>query len=185
MPIAGAPFMAIALMPGITYTMGGIAIDAQAQVLDAAGAPIPGLFAAGTTTGGLEGGRNVAYLGGLLKAGSFGLIAAERVAALARREAGSGGQPAPAQAGGASAGADSSALAAYPALRAVLRYGRIAAPALGLAVALLCGWLLWPALGLLALPVAALGGAVAATLALSYVELVRLITELLLPSGSA
>jgi fumarate reductase flavoprotein subunit len=62
--------------------MVGIDIDAQAQVLDANATPIPGLFAAGATTGGLEGGKDSAYIGGLIKSGSFGLLAAERIASL-------------------------------------------------------------------------------------------------------
>ena len=70
------------MIPGITYTMGGIAIDEHAQVLDLKGVAIPGLFAAGATTGGLEGGENAVYIGGLIKAGVFGLLAAERMLAL-------------------------------------------------------------------------------------------------------
>lgn len=55
-------------------TMGGITVDDQARVLDASGAPIPGLFAAGEAIGGVHG-RN--RLGGssLLEAVVFGRIA--------------------------------------------------------------------------------------------------------------
>ncbi|HWL29175.1 MAG TPA: FAD-binding protein, partial [Burkholderiaceae bacterium] len=80
--IRDLPLMAIPICPGITYTMGGIDINEHAEVLDERGQPIAGLFAAGATTGGLEGGRGAAYIGGLIKAGCFGLLAAERVAAL-------------------------------------------------------------------------------------------------------
>jgi len=39
--------------------------------------PIPGLFAAGSATGGLEGGQYSGYTGGLSKAAVFGLRAGE------------------------------------------------------------------------------------------------------------
>jgi 3-oxo-5alpha-steroid 4-dehydrogenase len=35
------------------FTLGGLATDTESRVLDAAGAPVPGLFAAGRTTAGL------------------------------------------------------------------------------------------------------------------------------------
>lgn len=81
MPVASGPFMAIPLCAGITYTMGGLRIDAGTRVLKSDGQPIPGLYAAGSTTGGLEGGDRSAYIGGLTKAGVQGLVAAEHVAA--------------------------------------------------------------------------------------------------------
>jgi fumarate reductase flavoprotein subunit len=74
------PFHAIRLCAGLTYTMGGIAIDAGTQVLDRAGAVMPGLYAAGACTGGLEGGPMAGYLGGLCKALSLGFIAGDRMA---------------------------------------------------------------------------------------------------------
>jgi fumarate reductase flavoprotein subunit len=80
LPIRGAPFMAIRVIPGITYTMGRIEIDGHARVISVAGEPIPGLFAAGSATGGLEGGTANAHIGGISKAGVFGLLAAEEVA---------------------------------------------------------------------------------------------------------
>ena len=79
-PIATAPFMAIPCCAGITYTMGGIRIDRDARVLSDAGTPIRGLYAAGSCTGGLEGGANATYLGGLAKAAAFGLRAADHIA---------------------------------------------------------------------------------------------------------
>jgi fumarate reductase flavoprotein subunit len=45
------------------------------------GRPIPGLFAAGCTTGGLEGGAKIGYVSGLTKSGVTGLRAAESIAA--------------------------------------------------------------------------------------------------------
>ncbi|MBH68417.1 MAG: hypothetical protein CMM58_08695 [Rhodospirillaceae bacterium] len=74
------PFIAIPTCPGITYTMGGIKTNEKAQVISESGRIIPGLLAAGATTGGLEGGTQAAYIGGLMKSGVFGLIAAEQTA---------------------------------------------------------------------------------------------------------
>lgn len=80
MPIRTAPFRAVPVCAGITYTMGGIAIDGQARVLSNDGSVIEGLFAAGSATGGLEGGEHAGYTGGLSKAAVFGLLAAEQIA---------------------------------------------------------------------------------------------------------
>jgi fumarate reductase flavoprotein subunit len=81
MPIAQPPFCAIRLAAGISYTMGGIEIDAQARVIARDGAPFPGLLAAGACTGGIEGGPLAGYVGGFLKSATLGLIAAETIAA--------------------------------------------------------------------------------------------------------
>ena len=79
-PVVGGPYMAIRLCAGITYTMGGIAIDADARVISNEGSAIPGLFAAGSATGGLDGGPEAVYLGGLARAATFGLRAGESAA---------------------------------------------------------------------------------------------------------
>jgi fumarate reductase flavoprotein subunit len=79
LPIAKPPFYAIPLVAGISYTMGGIEIDAQARVIARDGSPFPGLLAAGACTGGLEGGPLAGYVGGFLKAATLGLIAAETI----------------------------------------------------------------------------------------------------------
>lgn len=79
-PILKAPFHALPIAAGITYTMGGIATDANAQVLDTGSAPITGLYAAGACTGGLEGGGFAGYSGGLTKSNVFGLLAGEAIA---------------------------------------------------------------------------------------------------------
>ncbi|MGA7782930.1 MAG: FAD-binding protein [Paraburkholderia sp.] len=79
-PINGPDYLAIPLCAGITYTMGGIVIDAHGRALDAGDCPISGLYAAGATTGGIEGGANSGYVGGLIKAAVFGLRAAEAAA---------------------------------------------------------------------------------------------------------
>ena len=75
------PFYAAPACPALTSTLGGIAIDAHARVLRKSGGTIAGLYAAGSTTGGIEGGPEVGYLGGLIKALVFGLLAAEHQAA--------------------------------------------------------------------------------------------------------
>jgi fumarate reductase flavoprotein subunit len=80
-PILEPPFYAIRLCAGITYTMGGIAIDAQARVIAASGEVIPGLYAAGACTGGAEGGPMAGYIGGLCKALTLGFIAGETIGA--------------------------------------------------------------------------------------------------------
>lgn len=79
-PILHAPFRAVRLCAGITYTMGGIAIDGDARVLRADGSAIDGLYAAGTAAGGLEGGPMSGYVGGLAKSCITGLRAAEHIA---------------------------------------------------------------------------------------------------------
>jgi len=82
-PVAAAPFYAIPLAVGLTYTMGGIEIDAQARVIGRTGEPIPGLLAAGSCTGGVEGGPLGGYIGGYLKAIGLALIAAQSIGAMA------------------------------------------------------------------------------------------------------
>jgi succinate dehydrogenase/fumarate reductase flavoprotein subunit len=79
MPIAMPPFYAVPLCAGITYTMGGVAVDPEARVLHRNGYPIEGLYAAGGTIGGLEGGPITGYCGGLAKALTFGKIAGESI----------------------------------------------------------------------------------------------------------
>jgi fumarate reductase flavoprotein subunit len=74
------PYFAIPICAGITNTMGGIAIDRHGRVKRPDGSAIAGLYAAGGTTGGLEGGGVLlGYVGGLIKACVFGLHAAEHV----------------------------------------------------------------------------------------------------------
>jgi len=77
--ISKAPFYAVPLCAGMTYTMGGVLTDADARVLKGDGDPVLGLYAAGGTTGGLEGGNGGGYVGGLIKALVFGLRAAEHI----------------------------------------------------------------------------------------------------------
>jgi fumarate reductase flavoprotein subunit len=55
-----APFYGVQVFPSSHYTMGGIAINEKAQVLNKDGKVIEGLFAAGETVGGLYGSGRVA-----------------------------------------------------------------------------------------------------------------------------
>jgi succinate dehydrogenase/fumarate reductase flavoprotein subunit len=70
--------VAVHVMPGVTHTIGGLQVDAQARVLDESGAPIPGLLAAGADVGGISTGG---YASGLASALVLGLTAAETAAA--------------------------------------------------------------------------------------------------------
>lgn len=82
-PIRKGPFHAIKLCAGITYTMGGLAVDADARVLDGANRPIPNLYSAGCAAGGIEGvgeQAQVAYVGGLTRSTVFALRAAGHIA---------------------------------------------------------------------------------------------------------
>ena len=78
-PIVTAPFFAIPVCAGITYTMGGISIDDHSRVLGTDGRALPGLLAVGCSTGGLEGGKVKGYVGGLVKSSVTGLRAAEHI----------------------------------------------------------------------------------------------------------
>lgn len=81
MPIENAPFYAVRLCVGITYTMGGIAIDGKSRVLRTDKSAIKGLYAVGTVTGGVEGGPKAGYVGGLITSGTTALAAAEDIVA--------------------------------------------------------------------------------------------------------
>ncbi|WP_019912335.1 flavocytochrome c [Paenibacillus sp. HW567] len=53
--LSAAPYSAIKIGPGIHYTMGGVKINTNTEVLKKDGSAVPGLFAAGEVTGGLHG----------------------------------------------------------------------------------------------------------------------------------
>ena len=72
------PFFAIPVCAAITNTFGGIAIDGHGRVKRPDNSVIAGLYAAGGSTGGLEGGGALGYVGGLIKSCVFGLRAAEQ-----------------------------------------------------------------------------------------------------------
>jgi succinate dehydrogenase/fumarate reductase flavoprotein subunit len=63
LPVTQPPFRALAVRAGITFTMGGIDVDATFRVLDRDGEPIPGLYAVGADAGGTYQGG---YMGGLV-----------------------------------------------------------------------------------------------------------------------
>ncbi len=52
-------YYAIKIAPGIHYTMGGVKINPQTEVLKKSGQAIPGLYAAGEVTGGLHGDNRI------------------------------------------------------------------------------------------------------------------------------
>jgi len=80
MTVAVPPYHAVPLCAGITGTMGGVVIDAQARAQRRAGGVFPGLYAVGTPVAGLEGGPRAGYVGGLSKAFILGMLAAEDAA---------------------------------------------------------------------------------------------------------
>jgi fumarate reductase flavoprotein subunit len=186
-PINSSQIMAIPICPGITYTMTGIDIDQHAQVLDKSSNPIPGLFAAGATTGGLEGGSDSVYIGGLIKSGSFGLIAAERIAHLQGKSI---NIQYPKRIGDDSQQSDSASVASknasyglerFPVLRGLIRFGKPLAMILGALTAIITFNLLPTSLGWLS-PLIALGiGGFILIIILGVVELIVLITEFLIP----
>ncbi len=84
MKIAQGPFHALPVCSGVTHTTGGILIDKHARVRRKGGGTVPGLYAAGSAVGGIEGGPQAGYVGGLMKALVLGMLAAEHVAAQGR-----------------------------------------------------------------------------------------------------
>jgi succinate dehydrogenase/fumarate reductase flavoprotein subunit len=76
------PFAAVHVQAAVTHTIGGLRVDTRARVLDGAGAPIPGLYAAGADVGGISTGG---YASGLASALVLGLTAAETAASAGRQ----------------------------------------------------------------------------------------------------
>lgn len=78
-----APFYAVRVQPGIHHTMGGVAVDTDANVLNLQSWKIEGLYAAGEVTGGVHGYNR---LGGNAIADTvvFGRIAGENAAKFAK-----------------------------------------------------------------------------------------------------
>ena len=75
--ITKPPFLAFPLVGGIAYTFGGLATNERAEVLGARG-PMPGLYAAGETTGHFYGTAPNAVA--VLRALVFGKIAGREAA---------------------------------------------------------------------------------------------------------
>jgi succinate dehydrogenase/fumarate reductase flavoprotein subunit len=73
-PVINPPFYALAVTPGVTFTLGGLPINEHAQVLDRSGIPLPGLYAAGADGGSIH---NEQYAGGLCLGLVFGRRAAQ------------------------------------------------------------------------------------------------------------
>jgi succinate dehydrogenase/fumarate reductase flavoprotein subunit len=82
------PFRALAVRPGITFTLGGIDVDAELRVLDGSGQPIPGLFAAGADAGGTY---DRGYMGGLVLGLVQGRAAGRAAAGMVRARGAQGG----------------------------------------------------------------------------------------------
>ncbi|HET6514041.1 MAG TPA: flavocytochrome c [Thermodesulfovibrionales bacterium] len=82
-PIRTPQYYAIEIRPGVHYTMGGLKINTDSQVMAKDGKPILGLFAAGEGTGGVHGANR---LGGnsISQTITFGRIAGENAAKLAK-----------------------------------------------------------------------------------------------------
>lgn len=181
-PIEEGPFYAIPVCAGITYTMGGISINADGQALTPTGEPVPGLYAVGCATGGLEGGSAHGYVGGLIKSSVTGLRAAEHFVGesvdevprvTVPRAAPNVPRARPPQVGRPPE---------YGALHLIVRHGDKGVAAISTALFLtglgflLAGWgSLW------ATPLLALVVALLHLLMRSYVELVRVIVDMLLP----
>ena len=79
-PVTQPPYYAIPVCAGITVTSGGLAVNGRGEVVDAQDQPIPGLYAAGSAVGGIEGGPHAGYVGGLIKSFGIGLISADSIA---------------------------------------------------------------------------------------------------------
>jgi succinate dehydrogenase/fumarate reductase flavoprotein subunit len=85
-PVEKPPFYAIKVLPGSFGTFAGLRTDPQSRVLDAAGAPIPGLYAAGSDQANVMGGH---YPSGGINIGpamTFGYIAGRHAAGVTRYE---------------------------------------------------------------------------------------------------
>jgi fumarate reductase flavoprotein subunit len=84
-PITAPPLYAFLINPVVVITFGGIAVDGELRVLDTAGEPIPGLYAAGEVLGASATGGD-AFCGGMAAtpALSFGRILGRRLAVEAR-----------------------------------------------------------------------------------------------------
>jgi tricarballylate dehydrogenase len=84
LPLDTPPFTGYAVTCGITFTFGGLHIDTSARVLDTAGRPLRGLYAAGELVGGLFY-YNYAGGSGLMSGAVFGRIAGATAARELRR----------------------------------------------------------------------------------------------------
>jgi succinate dehydrogenase/fumarate reductase flavoprotein subunit len=89
-PLLTPPYYVIEVVPAITFSFGGLLIDADARVRDQRDRPIPGLLAAGADSGGVF---YRAYAGGLANALVFGIQAVDTaVGSVAQRRESVGGR---------------------------------------------------------------------------------------------
>ncbi|MFC5061193.1 FAD-binding protein [Actinomycetospora atypica] len=58
------PYVAVEIVPALFHTQGGLAVDEDARVLDAAGRPLAGLYASGGAAVGMSGHGAAGYLAG-------------------------------------------------------------------------------------------------------------------------
>lgn len=79
-PLEKPPFYAVQMVPGDLGTKGGLVIDEYARVLDADGAPIPGLYAIGNTSASVMGNTYPGPGSTIGPAMTFGYIAAKHIA---------------------------------------------------------------------------------------------------------
>jgi fumarate reductase flavoprotein subunit len=81
------PFKAVKVTGALFHTQGGVAVDAEARVLDARGGRLPNLFAAGGAAAGVSGSQASGYLSGngLLTATVLGHIAGRNAGAVVAR----------------------------------------------------------------------------------------------------
>jgi 3-oxosteroid 1-dehydrogenase len=77
-----APFYAMPLYPGDIGSNGGLVINENGQVMNEAGAPIPGLYAAGNTTASVMGKSYPGAGATLGPAMTFGYLAARHAAGI-------------------------------------------------------------------------------------------------------
>src|SRR5262245_43611504 len=75
-----SPYYGLKVVPGITFTMGGVLVNGCCEALNSDEQPIAGLYAAGDTIGGLMGGYHGGYTGGLMQAIVTGILAGENAA---------------------------------------------------------------------------------------------------------
>jgi flavocytochrome c len=84
-PIASPPFYAAEIRPAtVCFTACGLRTDRDAQVIGESGRPVPGLFAAGESAGGIVGPRYVGSGNSYANCVTFGRVAGASAARLAR-----------------------------------------------------------------------------------------------------
>jgi fumarate reductase flavoprotein subunit len=79
-------YYGLKVVPGITFTMGGVLVNGRCEALDQDEKTIEGLYAAGDTIGGLMGGYRGGYTGGLMQAVVTGILAGENTAKFKKKE---------------------------------------------------------------------------------------------------